>query len=80
MSSCCTLGKNNIALLEDAQARAEFSDGKGHLDLTVRDGIVNDIATRCDHHNEEEMALHLFSLSDMDLFEITSGRSAPFGR
>jgi formylmethanofuran dehydrogenase subunit E len=80
MSSCCTLGKNNIALLEDAQARAEFSDGKGHLDLTVRPGIVNDIATRCDHHNEEEMAMHLFSLSDGDLFEITSGRSAPFGR
>ncbi|MBI0584093.1 MAG: formylmethanofuran dehydrogenase subunit E family protein [Methanomassiliicoccus sp.] len=80
MSSCCTLGKNNITVLEDGQARAEFSDGKGHLDMIVLQDIIDDIGARCDHHNEEEMAMGLYSQPDERLFIITSGRSAPFGR
>ena len=27
MSSCCTLGKSNITVMEDGEARVEFSDG-----------------------------------------------------
>jgi formylmethanofuran dehydrogenase subunit E len=80
MSSCCTLGKNNITLLEDGQARAEFSDGAGHLDILVRPELISDISSRCDHHNEEDLAMHFFTLSDDELFIITSDRSTPFGR
>lgn len=80
MSSCCTLGKNNIVVLENATPRVEFSDGHGHLDLTVRPDVVKDIEGRCDHHNEESMAMQLYSMPDEELFTITSGRSAPFGK
>jgi hypothetical protein len=80
MSSCCTLGKNNITVLEDAEARVEFSDGKDHLELTARPDIVGDINSRCDHHNEEEMAMRLYSMSDDELWTVRSGSSAPFGR
>jgi formylmethanofuran dehydrogenase subunit E len=80
MSSCCTLGKNNITVLEDAEARVEFSDGVGHLELTARPEVVNDINTRCSHHNEEEMAMRLYAMSDDELWTVRSGSSAPFGR
>ena len=80
MSSCCTLGKNNITVLEDAEARVEFSDGAAHLEMTALMEVVDDINARCDHHNEEEMAMRFYSLSDDDLFVVTSDRSAPFGR
>ena len=80
MSSCCTLSKNNITLLEDRQAWSEFSDGTGHLDIRVRPELIGDISARCDHHNEEEMAMHFYSLPDDELFVVTSDRSAPFGR
>lgn len=80
MSSCCTLGKNNISVLEDAEAMVEFSDGSDHLELTARPEVVSDINARCDHHNEEEMAMRLYSMSDDELWTVRSGSSAPFGR
>lgn len=80
MSSCCTLGKNNIAMLEHSEARVEFSDGKEHLELTARPEVVDDINTRCDHHNEEEMAMRLYSMRDDELWTVRAGSSAPFGR
>ncbi len=80
MSSCCTLGKNNITVLEDREARAEFSDGTGHMDIRARPELIADISARCDHHNEEEMAMRFYSLTDEELFTVTSDRSAPFGR
>ncbi|MDW5563651.1 MAG: formylmethanofuran dehydrogenase subunit E family protein [Methanomassiliicoccus sp.] len=81
MSSCCTLGKNNIMVLEEGEARVEFSDGKtGHLEMTARSEVVAEINTRCDHHNEEEMAMRLYSMRDDELWTVTSGSSTPFGR
>jgi hypothetical protein len=80
MSSCCTLGKSNITVLEDAEARVEFSDGSEHLEMTALPEVVNDISSRCDHHNEEEMAMQLYSMSDEELWTVRSGSSAPFGR
>jgi hypothetical protein len=67
-------------VLEDAQARAEFSDGKSHLDMTVKDDIVRDIEARCVHHNEEEMAMRIYLMPDEELFMIISERSDPFGK
>jgi len=80
MSSCCTLGKNNIAVLEDAEARVEFSDGFEHIEMAARPEVVDDITSRCTHHNEEEMAMRLYSMSDEELWTVRSGSSAPFGR
>jgi formylmethanofuran dehydrogenase subunit E len=80
MSSCCTLGKSNITVMEDGEARVEFSDGHTHLEFVTLPEIRTEVDTKCTHANEEEMALRLYQARDEELFLITAGRSAPFGR
>ncbi|WP_019176878.1 formylmethanofuran dehydrogenase subunit E family protein [Methanomassiliicoccus luminyensis] len=80
MSSCCTLGKSNISVREDNEVRAEFSDGTSHLEISARPEVRPGIDGKCTHGNEEEMAMAFYDLPEADLFVITEGISAPFGR
>lgn len=80
MSSCCTLGKSNITVMEDGEARVEFSDGRSHLEFATLPEVRAEVDAKCTHANEEEMALRLYLARDDELFLITEGRSAPFGR
>jgi formylmethanofuran dehydrogenase subunit E len=80
MASCCTLGKGNITVMEDGEARVEFSDGHVHLELVTLPEVRAEVDAKCTHANEEEMALQFYLAPDVELFHITEGRSAPFGR
>jgi formylmethanofuran dehydrogenase subunit E len=80
MSSCCTLGKSNITVREDGEARVEFSDGSGHMEFSTLPAVRAEVDGKCTHDNEEAMALHLYLAPEEQLFEVTEGRSAPFGR
>lgn len=80
MSSCCTLGKSNITVKEDDEARVEFSDGRSHLELATLPKVRAEVDGTCTHANEEEMALRLYEAREDELFTIIEGRSAPFGR
>lgn len=80
MSSCCTLGKNNINVREDDDARVEFSDGSSHLEVSTLPSVREGIDGKCTHDNEETMAMELYTAPAERLFLITEGRSAPFGR
>ena len=57
-----------------------FSDGAAHLEMTALMEVVDDINARCDHHNEEEMAMRIYSMKDEELWTVRSESSAPFGR
>jgi formylmethanofuran dehydrogenase subunit E len=78
-SSCCTLGKNNIALRDDNEARAEFSDGHANLEIETKGGLRERIDATTTHQNEELIALDLYTAPIEEIFTITEGRSAPFG-
>jgi len=80
MSSCCTLGKGNITLRDDGEASAEFSDGTGHLQFDLHPEVRRRIDAETNHHTEEAISLELYRMPDAELFAITEGRSAPFGR
>ncbi len=80
MASCCTLGKNNITVLENGEARVEFSDGRSHLEVSALPEVRVEVDGRCTHANEEEMALRLYHASEDELFTIIEGRSVPFGK
>jgi formylmethanofuran dehydrogenase subunit E len=80
MSSCCTLGKSNISVREDDEARVEFSDGHAHLEIAALPRVREGIDGRCTHDNEERMSLDIYDAPESELFVITEGRSAPFGR
>jgi hypothetical protein len=80
MSSCCTLGKNNISVREDDEARVEFSDGNAHIEFSTLPSIRQQIDGKCTHENEEAMSLELFTQPMEKLFTFTEGRSAPFGK
>lgn len=79
-SSCCTLGKNNISLREDDQARAEFSDGTGHLEIATLPEVRSYIEANTTHETEERISMELYNTPDDKLFVIKEGSSAPFGR
>lgn len=80
MSSCCTLGKNNIIVKEDDEARVEFSDGMIQIEYSTLPSVRSRIDGKCTHDNEEEMAMELYTAPMDSLFVLTEGRSAPFGK
>jgi formylmethanofuran dehydrogenase subunit E len=80
MSSCCTLGKGNIALREDGEAVGEFSDGAGHLLIALRPEVRARIEAETTHATEEIISLDLHRSDEAALFTVTEGRGTPFGR
>ncbi len=79
-SSCCTLGKGNIQLLDEGRASASFSDGTEAMEMELRDEVKKDIDLRTTKENEEAISLEVFNAPFDRLIELRQERSAPFGR
>jgi len=75
MASCCTLGKNNIAVVEGNEARAIFTDGNATMEIAVLPELVSYVDSHMSHETEEELSLEMFLKGDDSLFMIKrSGR------
>ena len=70
LSSCCTLGKNNIRILEEGRAVAEFGDGTDITRFETKQSVLEIIISSCTHQKEEQLSLDIFNISDEDLFNI----------
>ncbi len=80
LSSCCTLGKGNIVLREGGEASAEFSDGAGHLSISLLPEVRERIEAETTRATEETISLELDRTPDSELFIISAGTAAPFSK
>lgn len=67
-SSCCTVGKNNIAIVESNEARAMFTDGVDAMEISVKPRILSRIDKEMCHENEEALSYELYQTSNDTLF------------
>jgi len=79
-SSCCTLGKGNVAVREDGVAKTEFYDENKLLEITLFENVRSRIDATVTSDNEEMIAFDLFTADPSDLFRITEGESTQSGR
>jgi formylmethanofuran dehydrogenase subunit E len=69
-ASCCTVGKNNLALIEGNEARAMFTDGVDAFEITVLSKWINKVDKSMTHENEEELSMEIFQAKDDSLFKV----------
>jgi hypothetical protein len=69
-SSCCTIGKSNIVIKEEGQAKAIFTDGRTSIEIQILPSVISRIDEIMTHDNEEELSIEMFDKKDDDLFKI----------
>ncbi len=79
-SSCCTLGKGNINVLERGEAKARFSDGTGCMEMVLREAAREDIEKRTTRESEESISLEIFEAPFDRIISVREGRSTPSGK
>lgn len=79
-SSGCTLGKGNIELKEDGQARAVFRSLDDEMELELRPEVKRDVDAQMTHETEEMLALSIYRASIESLFIIRKGTPGPAQR
>lgn len=73
-TSCCTIGKNNIEIIDDGQARAIFTDGKTQMEIAVLPKVLSDVDSGMATANEEETSLKLYREKEELMFSIVKGQ------
>ncbi|MDD1771463.1 MAG: formylmethanofuran dehydrogenase subunit E family protein [Methanomassiliicoccales archaeon] len=76
-SSCCTLGKSNIKVVEDGQSVAIFTDGVTAVQIVVPADIVESYDRQMTQVDEGTLALSIFEMKEDDLLTI-SDTAVPF--
>jgi formylmethanofuran dehydrogenase subunit E len=71
-SSCCTVGKNNIEILDGGEARAIFSDGRTSIEISALPQVSEEIDANMGKVNEEDVSSRIFQDKAEDLFSIVS--------
>ena len=69
-ASCCTVGKNNLAIVEGDEARATFTDGVDAFEVKALAKIINRVDKDMTHENEEELSAEIFQAKQEALFKI----------
>jgi formylmethanofuran dehydrogenase subunit E len=69
-SSCCTIGKANMVVKEEDQARAMFTDGQTAFEVKVLPRVLARIDKEMTHENEEALSVEMYQKDDKGLFEI----------
>ena len=69
-SSCCTLGKANIEIVEDGQPAAIFTDGLSSLKITIRHSIIDLVEEKMTRESEEELSFTVYQMDDEALLMI----------
>ena len=70
MASCCMIGKNNITVVEENEARAIFTDREGAFEVSVLPDLVKCVDTHMNHETEEDLSVKIYSKHDKDLFKV----------
>jgi formylmethanofuran dehydrogenase subunit E len=70
-ASSCTLGKGNISVHENDQAKALFVNDRFLVEIRLHDEVRQRIESTCTREIEETMALGLLSEPEADLFNVT---------
>lgn len=69
-SSCCTLGKGNIKVMEKGEAKARFSDGTNCFEMALIGSIKNDIDRRTTRETEDRISYEMFSVPFEDIISL----------
>jgi len=72
-SSCCTLGKGNLAVKEGGRPVVRFYDGIRSLEMSPLDTIQRRVDMVSSYEAGEKLSLDLHQLSDLELITVREG-------
>lgn len=71
-SSCCTLGKANIRVVEWGAACGMFTDGRTGIEIRILQEVLDSIDGKVTAENEDVVSVQLYQQRNEDLFITTS--------
>jgi formylmethanofuran dehydrogenase subunit E len=75
-SSCCTLGKSNIRIVERGEACGMFTDGRTGIGIKVLGDVLGLIDEKVTAENEELVSIEIYHQKIKDLFAISKVESS----
>lgn len=72
-SSCCTLGKGNLAVKEGGRPTVRFYDGIRSLEMSPLETIQKRIDMVSSYEAGEKLSIELHQLSDLELLLVREG-------
>ncbi|MFP4545871.1 MAG: formylmethanofuran dehydrogenase subunit E family protein [Methanomassiliicoccales archaeon] len=74
-TSCCTLGKDNIRVKEEDEAKGRFYDQNTLMEIRLEDGVRERIGEHMSKDTEEELSMEIWNAKDEEIFRIIEGES-----